>query len=135
MHLMAAEGASGSGGSQSLDSGDMWRYGCPKSPDWDSDGESWSESGGLSSSDLSGHNVASLALHVIGQNWSGEKLSLFLVDWELVRVALTCHVALDMLCQEVHEAWWLGCRCQGSLLSQQAKAFRRGERNKTKEGV
>ena len=29
---------------------------------------------------------------------------LFLEDWELVKVALSCHIALDMLCQEMHEA-------------------------------
>ena len=52
-------------------------------------GESWSESEGLSSSDVRQHNVESLALHVIGLNWSGEKVSLFLEDWELARVA-TC---------------------------------------------
>ena len=63
----------------------MWRHCCPKSPDWDSDSESLSESEGLSSSDSRGHNVESLALHVIGLNWSGEKVSLFLKDWELAK--------------------------------------------------
>ena len=29
-------------------------------------------------------------------------------DWELAKVALSCHIALDMLCQEMHEAWQLG---------------------------
>ena len=82
----------------------MWRYGCPKSPGWDSDGGSWSESEGLSSYDFREHNVESIALHVIGLNWSGEKVSLFLEDWDLARVALGCHVALDMLCQEMHES-------------------------------
>ena len=91
LHLLAAEGNAGSSGSQSLGSGDMWGFGCPKSPDWDSDGESRSESEGLSSSDFREHNVESLAVNVIGQNWS----------W---RVALSCHVALDMLCQVMHEA-------------------------------
>ena len=56
--------------------------------------------------------VESLALHVLGLNWTGEKISLFLGDWELGRVALSCHIALDLLCQEMHEASWLGCRCQ-----------------------
>ena len=56
--------------------------------------------------------MESLALNVVGQNWSGEKVSLFLEDAELGRVALSCHVALDMLCQEMREAWLLGCRCQ-----------------------
>ena len=50
----------------------MWRRRCVKSPIWDSDGESWSESEGLSLSDFREHNVESLALNVIGQNWSGE---------------------------------------------------------------
>ena len=32
-------------------------------------------------------------------------VAVFLKDWELAQEALSCHVALDMLCQEVHEAW------------------------------
>ena len=55
LHLLAAGGVSGSSGSQSPDLGVVWRYGCPKSPDWDSDGESWSESEGTSSSELCEH--------------------------------------------------------------------------------
>ena len=74
LHLMAARVESGSGGSQSPDLGDMWRHGCSKSPDWDSDVESWSESEGTLSSDFCGHNVESFALHVIGLNLSGEKV-------------------------------------------------------------
>ena len=77
LHWMAAEGESGSSGSQSLDLGDLWRHVCPKSSDWNSDGESWSESEGLSSSHFREHIVESLAVNVIGQNWSGEKVSLF----------------------------------------------------------
>ena len=105
LHLMAAEGESGSRGSQAPDSGDMWRHGCSESPDWNSDGERWSEGEGLSSSDFREHYVESLALRVIGLKWSGEKFSLFLEDWELARVASSCHIALDMLCQEMREAW------------------------------
>ena len=71
LDLWTGEGEAGSSGGQSPDFGDMWRYCCPRSPDWDSDGESWSESEGLSSSDFREHNVESLALNVIGQNWSG----------------------------------------------------------------
>ena len=74
-----------------------------KSLEWDSDGESWSESEGLSSSDVREHNEESLAFTVMGQNGSGEQVSLFLEDWELARVALS-HIALDMLCQEMQEA-------------------------------
>ena len=69
------------------------------------------------------HNVESLALSVMVQDQSGEKISLFLEDWELARVALSCHIALDMLCQEMPESWLLGCCCQRGLLSQQGKPF------------
>ena len=34
LHLVAAEGEAGSSGSPSRDSGDMWREGCPESPEW-----------------------------------------------------------------------------------------------------
>ena len=34
----------------------------------------------------------------------GDKVSLFLMDRELARVASSCHIALDMLCQEMREA-------------------------------
>ena len=95
---MAAESASVASGCQSA-LGEMWRYGCPKSP-----ADSWIESDGASSA-FREHNVVSLAWHVIGLNWSVEKVSLFLEDWELARVVLSCHVALEMLCQEMHEAW------------------------------
>ena len=106
LNLLAAEGEAGASGSQSPVSGDMWRSGLPKeSPDWASDGDWWSDSEGLSSSDFREQNVESLALHVIGLNWSGETVSLFLEHWELARVALSCHVALDILGQDMHEAW------------------------------
>ena len=49
-------------------------------------------------------NVCNDALHVIGLHGLGGKISLFLKDWELAKVALSCHMALDMLCQEMHEA-------------------------------
>ena len=94
-----------SSGSQSFDLGDTWRFGCPKSPDWDSDVVSWTESEGASFFEQYEHNVESLALNIIGQIWSGEEISLFLEDWVLARVALSRHIALDLLCQEMHEAW------------------------------
>ena len=50
-------------------------------------------------------NVCNDALHVIWLYGLGDKISLFLQDWELAKVALSCHMALDMLCQEMHEAW------------------------------
>ena len=36
VHFWAAEGEAGSTGSQSPDSEDMWRHGCPVSPEWTS---------------------------------------------------------------------------------------------------
>ena len=96
LHLMAAESASGSSGSQSPDSGMATRKALTGTA---------TLSQGTSSAELCKHNVESLPLKVIGQNWSGENIALFLQDWELARVALSCHLALDMLCQEMHEEW------------------------------
>ena len=57
----------------------MWRDGSPKSPDWDSEVESWTGSEGTSSSEQCERNVESLALNVKGQEQSGEKIS---QQWE-----------------------------------------------------
>ena len=38
------------------------------------------------------------AFEVIGQDRSGKVVALFLEDWELGRVALSCHVTMDLLC-------------------------------------
>ena len=48
-------------------------------------------------------NVNNEALHVIGLHGSGDKMSFFLQDWELAKVALSCHTALDILCQEMYD--------------------------------
>ena len=53
-----------------FDLGDMRRYGCKKSPDWDSDVESWTESEGTSSEQCE-HIVESLALNAMGQDQPG----------------------------------------------------------------
>ena len=63
-----------------------------------------SEDEGVSSSVSRGNNVCNGALHVTGLHGPGDKISLFLEDWELARLALSRHVALDMLCQEMQEA-------------------------------
>ena len=85
----------------------MWKYGCPKSPIWESEDEAWSEDESVSSSVSRMNNVCNGALHVIGLcvGLVTRSLSLFPEDWELSSVALSCHIALDMLCQEMHEAW------------------------------
>ena len=69
----------------------------------------------MSSSGSREGNVCNDALPVIGLHGFGGKISLFLKDWLLAKVALSCHMALDMLCQEMHEAWLLGCRGQEAL--------------------
>ena len=48
-------------------------------------------------------NLSNEALYVIGLHGSGDKISLSLQDWEMTKVALSCHMALDMLCQEMYE--------------------------------
>ena len=59
----------------------------------------------------------------VGLHGPGGKISFLLKDWDLAKVALSCHMALDMLCQEVQEAWWWvllrGACCHGmsALLS------------------
>ena len=53
--------------------------------------------------DEQGDNVSNEALYVIGLHGFGDKISLFLQGWEVAKVALSCHIALDMLCQELYE--------------------------------
>ena len=84
---------------------DEWKMGFPKCATWESEGEAWSEDESVSSSGSREGNVCNDALHVIGLHGPGGKISLFLKNWELAKVALSCHMALDMLCQEMHGAW------------------------------
>ena len=62
-----------------------------------------------SSCGIQAGNVNNEALHVIGLHGSGDKISLFLQDWELVKVALSCHMAVDVLCQEMYEVGQEAC--------------------------
>ena len=39
--------------------------------------------------------------NVSNEDGSGDKISRFLQDWEVAKVAMSCHIALDMLCQEL----------------------------------
>ena len=80
LRLLAAEGEDGSRGCQSLDSGDMLRYGCQKSLDWDSDGELRSEGESPSSPEQFERNVERFARNAMGQDQSVEKISLVLED-------------------------------------------------------
>ena len=54
---------------------------------------------------------------VIGQDWSSEVVALFLEDRELGRVCLSCHMAMDLLCQEMRVACWDGSESLGSPCS------------------
>ena len=51
-------------------------------------------------------NVGNDALFVNGLHGSSDTIALFFHDWELAKVALRCHMALDILCQEMHEVEW-----------------------------
>ena len=67
------------------------------------------------------HNNEFQAIEVVGQDWSSEVVALFLEDWELGRVVLSCHMTMDLLCREMRDACWdssesLGFPC--SLCSQ-----------------
>ena len=79
----------------------MWRYGCPKSLDWRS---SCSASDTFCGGENCDHNKKCQAIEVIGQDWSSEVVALFLEGWELGRVALSCNMAIDLLCQEMRDA-------------------------------
>ena len=81
---------------------DEWKVGCPKSPMMERESEAWSEDESVSSGGSREGNVCNDALHVIGLLGPGGKISPFLKDWEQAKVALSCHMALDMLCQEMH---------------------------------
>ena len=48
-------------------------------------------------------NVSNEALYVIGLQGSGDKDSRYPQDWVVAKVALSCSIALDMLCQELYE--------------------------------
>ena len=85
---MAEENALRSDRDSSRDLGEMWKYGCPKSPVWSGDGFGGERSEDISSVEYYEHNVDNVAIE-LGQNWSSEVISLFLEDWEVGWVALS----------------------------------------------
>ena len=88
--------------------------GCPKCPEWISSGPTSEASRGLQ---LYEHSVENMAVDVIGQDRSSDVVALFLKDWELGRVALNCHLSMDLLCQEMRDAYWGSSDSHGSLCS------------------
>ena len=104
LHVMAEE-ATGGDGFQVPELGEEWKMGCQNSPVW---GErslvgrrkcvfQW-----ISRRQCVQRCVA--RRRVVWAWWQ----DLFLEDRELAKVALSCHVALDLLCQEMHEGWLSG---------------------------
>ena len=75
--------------------------GVQKSPIWSS---LCSESVTSGDDEEYGHNDECRASGGIGQDWSSEVVALFLKDLELGRVALSCQMAMDLLCQEMRDA-------------------------------
>ena len=59
--------------------------------------------GSEASEDDQADNVSNEASYVIGLHGSGDKICRYLQDWEVAKVALSCHIALHMLCQELYE--------------------------------
>ena len=46
-----------------------------------------------------------LLLDIVGQSYSGMLVVSFLEDEEFARTALSCHLVMDILCQEMQAAW------------------------------
>ena len=99
MHQTAEEGRVGTSGCRTPDFRRRARNGCPQSPIWESEDEAWSEDESVSSSVSRENTVCNAGCMGLVTG------SVFVEDWELVRVALSCHIAMDMLCQEMDEAW------------------------------
>ena len=89
LHVIAEERRGGEDGCHAPDFGDEWKLGFPKSPTWESEGEAWSEDKSVSSSGSGDGNVGNDPVHVIGLYGPGGKISLFLKDLELAKVALS----------------------------------------------
>ena len=104
-HMIAEEGEGGEDVCHAPDLGGEWKVGYPKSPMWESGDEAWSEDESVPSNGSREGNVGNDALHATGLYGPGDKICLFLQDWELAKVALSCHMAPNMLCQEMHEVW------------------------------
>ena len=116
LHLMAPGGESGSTpsfGVFSSELGGIPGLSGPTYPRWKED-VSCSVNESTSGDGVHEHSVDCRADEVIGQDWSSEVVALFLEDWELGRVALSCHMAMDLLCQEMRVACFAGSESLGS---------------------
>ena len=86
----------------------MWTYGCPKSLVASGEGNEGERSEDTSSEEYYEHNVENLAIEAVWQRWSSEVASLSLEVWEVGRVALSCHLSMDLVYQEMRDV------CKGS---------------------
>ena len=108
--------ASSSCGVFSLELGGIPGLSGPRCPLWKDD-VSCSGSESTLGCEVDEHNNECWAIEVIGEDWSSEVVALFLEDWELGRVALSCHMAMDLLCKEMRDVgiarsrWALRVRC------------------------
>ena len=96
LHVIAEEGRGGEDGC-TPDLANEWKLNCPKSQMWEIEDAQWSEDKVCLQMTLE-RAMCNEALRVIGLYGPGDKISLFLKDWELAKVALSCHMV--MLCQE-----------------------------------
>ena len=76
---------------------------CPGSVEWISSCSASETSLGC---EVYEHNNECRAIEVTGQDWSSEVVVLLLEDWKLGRVALSCHMTIDLLYQEMRAACW-----------------------------
>ena len=115
LHMMAQENAFRSDNDFSLDSGTracMVAKKKKKSPVWTSGGDDCAGTEGTSSCEDYEHNVDNLTLE-----GSSEVISLFLDDWEVGRVASSCHLSVGLSCQEMRDV------CKGSSESLDSHCF------------
>ena len=75
--MIAEEATSSSFSGLSAELGGMWSFGGPRNCFWKVDESGCTQSERTSSCDVYEHLVESLALEVVGQNWSSEVVSLF----------------------------------------------------------
>ena len=106
LHMMAEENARRSDRDSSLDQEKCRSMAAQKSPVWSGDVFDGERSEDTSSVEHYEHNVDNFAKQVVGQRWSSEVISFFLEDWEVGRVALSCHMSVDLVCPEMRDACW-----------------------------
>ena len=80
------------------------------------------------------HNNGFWSFEVIGQDWCSEVVAFFLEDWELGRVALSCHMAMDFLLW-AQSRWVLRSLCSQCQKSSFAEPSQQQSLSLTVEGL